>query len=192
MVKIKICGLRRMADIDYVNALKPDYIGFILSAGFKRSITADEAEKLRKRLDPDIKAVGVFVNEDKDSINNIIERKLIDIAQLHGNESPQTCEEINALVIKYFSPDSFGRIHEYNHSADYFLFDSGTGTGKSFDWSRIPKTDKPFFLAGGINEGNICDAIEKINPFCIDLSSAVETDGFKDYKKIQRIMEIKR
>lgn len=189
MAKIKICGLRRSVDVEYVNDLKPDYIGFILSQGFKRSVTAHEAEKLREKLLPSIKAVGVFVNEDEDYINSIIEKKIIDIAQLHGNESPQLCEKINAPVIKYFSPVSFDKINEYNNSADYFLFDSGTGTGRSFDWSEIPKTDKPFFLAGGINESNICDAIEKINPFCIDLSSAVETDGFKDYKKIKKIME---
>ncbi|MCM1286016.1 MAG: phosphoribosylanthranilate isomerase [Acetobacter sp.] len=190
MARIKICGLRRSIDVEYVNDLNPDYIGFILSAGFKRSITADEAKKLKKKLSPDIKAVGVFVNEDENYINSIVEDKIIDIAQLHGNESPQLCRNINAPVIKYFNPDSFDRINEYNDSADYFLFDSGTGTGRSFDWSKLPKTDKPFFLAGGINESNIYDAIEKINPFCIDLSSAVETNGFKDYKKIQKIMEI--
>lgn len=187
MAKIKICGLRREEDIDYVNELKPDYIGFILSDGFRRSITRQQAKLLKSKLSPDVAAVGVFVDEDEEYINSFIEDGLISIAQLHGSEPPELAKEINAPVIKYFSPASFDRIDEYD--ADYFLFDSGTGTGRSFDWGVIPHTAKPFFLAGGINDSNIKNAIEQVNPYCIDLSSAVETDGFKDYNKIKKIME---
>lgn len=187
MARIKICGLVREIDVDYVNELQPDFVGFILSAGFRRSITEEQAKLLKSRLSPKIKAVGVFVNEDAEYINSFARKGIIDIAQLHGNEEPQVCEQVTAPVIKYFNPKDFGRIKEYN--TDYFLFDSGTGTGKGFDWSLIPKTDTPFFLAGGINESNIKKAIRQVNPFCIDLSSAVETDGFKDYNKIKKIME---
>lgn len=190
MAKIKICGLRRVEDINYVNELKPDYIGFILSDGFKRSITREQAILLKSKLSTGITAVGVFVDENEEYINSFIDDGIIDIAQLHGNEPPELAEKINSKVIKYFNPLTFDKINEYN--ADYFLFDSGTGTGKGFDWNEIPKTDKPFFLAGGINEDNIKNAIELVNPYCIDLSSAVETDGFKDYNKIKRIMECVR
>lgn len=187
MAKIKICGLRREQDIDYVNELKPDYIGFILSEGFRRSIDINTAKMLRKRLDKSIKAVGVFVNDTAEKINDIVHMGIIDIVQLHGCESSDFCNEINAPVIKYFNPEMFGKVKEYD--TDYYLFDTGTGTGQSFDWSKIPETDKPFFLAGGININNIELAVNEVKPYCIDLSSAVETDGFKDYNKIKQIME---
>lgn len=187
MAKIKICGLRREQDIEYVNALFPDYIGFILTPGFRRSITAETAERLKAILSPDIKAVGVFVDDSVDNIMYFVDKGIIDIVQLHGSETPDFCKKINAPVIKFFKPDSFDKISEYD--TDFYLFDSGTGTGKAFDWQTIPKTDKPFFLAGGLGADNICDAIKKINPYAVDLSSSVERDGYKDYDKIKQIME---
>ncbi len=187
MAKIKICGLKRYEDIDYVNALRPDYIGFILTDGFKRSIDLELAQKLKSRLDGSIKAVGVFVNDNTDKINLAVSSKIIDLVQLHGNESPLYCSKINAEVIKCFTPEAFNRINEYDVS--YYLFDAGTGTGTAFDWSKIPVTDKPFFLAGGIDKNNIKTAVCKINPYCIDVSSSVETNGYKDFKKIKEIME---
>lgn len=192
MSKIKICGLRREQDIDYVNELKPDYIGFILTAGFRRSITRETAEKLRARLSKDIIAVGVFVNESAGTVNSFIESRIIDIAQLHGDESPELCKRINAPVIKFLKCNEGveKKIVEYENAVDYFLFDSGTGTGNVFDWSKIPKTNRPFFLAGGLGEENLKKAIDEIKPFAVDLSSSVETDGFKNYEKIKKVMEI--
>lgn len=187
MAKIKICGLKREEDIAFVNELKPDYVGFILTDGFKRSIDRDTAVRLKSLLSKDIMAVGVFVNDSLEKINELVASGVIDTVQLHGNESPDYCRKINAPVIKYFNPEGFCKINEYD--VDYFLFDNGTGTGKAFDWSSIPKTDKPFFLAGGLDENNIPLAIKKINPYCIDVSSSVETQGVKDFYKIKRIME---
>lgn len=188
MAKLKICGLRRVEDIDYVNELKPDYIGFILSGGFKRSIDFETAQMLKGRLSKDIKAVGVFVNEDKEYIDKFIKNNIIDTVQLHGNEEPEFCKGFDVPVIKYFNPKTFNRINEYD--TDYFLFDSGTGTGREFDWSTLPECEKPFFLAGGINKDNLKRALDEVKPFGIDLSSAVETNGFKDYNKIKEIAEI--
>lgn len=188
MAKIKICGLKRAEDIEYVNEFKPDYIGFILSSGFKRSIERETAKMLKSLLSKDINAVGVFVNDSLENIDYFLKNGIIDTVQLHGDETPNFCESVNAPVIKYFSPKTFDKVNEYD--TDYFLFDSGTGTGKEFDWSNIPQTDKPFFLAGGINKDNISRAIVTVKPYCIDLSSAVETNGVKDYNKIKEIMEI--
>lgn len=190
MSKVKICGLRREQDIDYVNELKPDYIGFILTAGFRRSIDAETARLLKSRLDKGITAVGVFVDDDIEKIHSFVSQGIIDTVQLHGNESAAYCKKIQAPVIKYFRPETFGRIREYD--VDYLLFDSGTGTGKAFDWSLLPETEKPFFLAGGISADNLRAAIENIHPYAVDLSSAAETDGFKDYNKIKKILEIAR
>lgn len=191
MAKIKICGLTREEDIVIVNMLKPDYIGFILTNGYRRSLDFDTARKLKNRLADGIKAVGVFVDENEDIVNACIKMGVIDIVQLHGNESASYCRKIDAPVIKVFKPDDFGKIKEYEDAADYFMFDSGAGSGKTFDWQQIPKTDKPFFLAGGIDEHNISQATEKVNPYCIDVSSSVETDGNKDYNKIKQIMEFR-
>ena len=188
MAKLKICGLRRLEDIEYVNELKPDYIGFILTKGFRRSIDRDTAKMLKSHLSKDINAVGVFVNEKKENIDYFLKNGIIDTVQLHGDESNDFCKSIDAPVIKYFSPKSFEKVGEYD--VDYFLFDSGTGTGKEFDWSSVPKVEKPFFLAGGINKDNISRAVETVKPYCIDLSSAVETNGVKDYNKIKEITEI--
>lgn len=192
MAKIKICGMRRDEDIDFANSLYPDYIGFVLTEGFRRSITPETAASLKKRLSGGIKAVGVFVNDGADKINLLFERNVIDIAQLHGDESPEYCKMIKAPIIKYFNcsngePDDLDK-----YDVDYFLFDSGTGTGRAFDWNNIPKTDKPFFLAGGISESNVKQAIDMAKPFAVDVSSSVETNGYKDYKKMKRFMEMAR
>ena len=192
MSKIKICGLRREQDIDYVNELKPDYIGFILTAGFRRSITRETAKALKARLSKDITAVGVFVNDSTDTVNSFVEDGIIDIAQLHGNESAELCKKINAPVIKFLKCDDSvkEKISDYENAVDYFLFDSGTGTGNTFDWSKIPKTERSFFLAGGLGADNLKRAIEEITPFAVDLSSSVETDGAKDFEKIKKVLEI--
>lgn len=192
MAKIKICGMRRDEDIDFANSLHPDYIGFVLTEGYRRSITPETAARLKKRLGGGIKAVGVFVNDGADKINLLFERNVIDIAQLHGDESPEYCKMIKAPIIKYFNC-SHGEPHDLDkYDVDYFLFDSGTGTGRAFDWSNIPKTDKPFFLAGGISESNVKQAIDTAKPFAVDVSSSVETNGYKDYKKMKRFMEMAR
>lgn len=192
MAKIKICGLRTQKDISIVNKLKPDYIGFILSRGFRRSIDIGTADTLKKRLSKGIKAVGVYVDDPLYEIELALSHNVIDIVQLHGGETPEFCSKINAPVIKMLKPTDFDKISQYEPYVDYFLFDSGTGTGKTFDWSKIPKTQKPFFLAGGLNKENIPLAIKTVNPYAVDLSSCVETDGCKDYIKMKEVMECVR
>lgn len=192
MAKIKICGLKRLEDIKYANELVPDFVGFILSDGFKRSIKPQQAVHLKAKLSDNIKAVGVFVDEPAEAIDCFLRQGVIDIVQLHGGETPEFCSKINAPVIKMLKLTDFDKISQYEPYVDYFLFDSGTGTGKTFDWSKIPKTQKPFFLAGGLNKENIPLAMKTVNPYAVDLSSCVETDGCKDYIKIKEVMECVR
>lgn len=192
MAKIKICGLKRLEDIKYANELVPDFVGFILSDGFKRSIKPQQAVQLKAKLSDNIKAVGVFVDEPAEAVDCFLRQGVIDIVQLHGGETPEFCSKINAPVIKMLKPTDFDKISQYEPYVDYFLFDSGTGTGKTFDWSKIPKTQKPFFLAGGLNKENIPLAMKTVNPYAVDLSSCVETDGCKDYIKIKEVMECVR
>ncbi len=192
MVKVKICGNRTAKDIEYLNELKPDYAGFILTAGFKRSIGKDTALLLTKALSGDIKSVGVFVDETADTVNTLARELKLDYVQLHGNESPAVCGEIEFPVIKVLKPDSFGRVSEYENTVEFFLFDAGYGNGAAFDRSLVPETAKPFFLAGGLNAENVTQALNETNPFAADVSSGVETDGAKDYGKIKKFINTVR
>ena len=196
MAKIKICGLKRLEDIEIVNKYKPDYIGFVF-ADSKRKVTSDLACKMKKNLDSSIKSVGVFVDEDIDVIIKLYDEGIIDIAQLHGLENEEYIKKLKQKsnykleIINVIEMSDEKDLKEYDNSlADYLLLDSGKGSGKTFDWRLIRKDlKKEFFLAGGLNSKNISKAIEEFNPYAVDLSSSVETDGYKDELKIKEVME---
>jgi phosphoribosylanthranilate isomerase len=196
MAKIKICGLKRLEDIEIVNKYKPDYIGFVF-ADSKRKVTNDLASKMKKYLDSSIKSVGVFVDEDIDEIIKLYDEGIIDIAQLHGLENEEYIKKLKQKsnyrleIINAIEMSGEKDLLEYENSlADYLLLDSGKGSGKTFDWRLIRKDlKKEFFLAGGLNSENISKAIEEFNPYAVDLSSGVETDGYKDELKIKKVME---
>ena len=196
MAKIKICGLKRLDDIEIVNKYKPDYIGFVF-ADSKRKVTSDLASKMKKNLDSSIKSVGVFVDEDIDVIIKLYDEGIIDIAQLHGLENEEYIKKLKQKsnykleIINAIEMSDEKDLKEYDNSlADYLLLDSGKGSGKTFDWRLIRKDlKKEFFLAGGLNTDNISLAIKDVNPFAVDLSSSLETDGYKDEIKIKKLME---
>ena len=197
MPKIKICGIRRFEDIEIVNKYLPDYIGFVFAKS-KRQITYDEATLLKKNLNKNIESVGVFVNADKKEVLNLFNNNIINIAQLHGSESEDYISDLKDMshnklkIIKAIEISENIDLNEYNNSnADFLLLDSGKGSGKTFDWDLIEtELKKDFFIAGGLNKSNICEAIEKFNLYGVDLSSSVESNGFKDEKKICEIMEL--
>ena len=197
MVKIKICGIKRLEDIEIVNRYKPDYIGFVF-ADSKRKVSHDLAKELRNNLDSDIIPVGVFVDSPQDEILKLFDEGIIEIAQLHGSESEQFILDLKKKtngelkIINAIEMTQEVDLLEYNDSnSDYLLLDSGKGSGKTFDWSLIRKDiKKEFFLAGGLNSKNVTQAIDEFNPYAIDLSSSLETDGFKDENKIKEIMEV--
>ena len=209
MVKIKICGLKRLEDIEMANKYKPDYIWFVFAQS-PRKVSYEQAKELSSHLDEDIVPVGVFVNEHMKLIVDLFKDGIIKMAQLHGDEDEnyirnlkdKSIEEtgkeipvINAIEISNDSKDFNEKLLEWRDSAsDYFILDSGKGSGKTFDWSLIDKNSEFFknsiFLAGGLNSENLNLAIEEFNPFAVDLSSSVETDGFKDEEKIREIIEI--
>ena len=196
MVKIKICGLKRMEDIEIVNKYKPDYIGFVF-ADSKRKVSHDLARKMKQNLDPSIKSVGVFVDADIDEILNLYNDRIIDFAQLHGRESEDYIKKLrqksncHLKIINSIEMSDKTDLLKYDNSmADYLLLDSGKGSGKTFDWQLIRNDlKKEFFLAGGLNTDNISLAIKDVNPFAVDLSSSLETDGYKDEIKIKKLME---
>ena len=196
MAKIKICGLKRLEDIKIVNKYKPDFVGFVF-ADSKRKVTPDLARQTKQNLDDSIQSVGVFVDAAIDEILEIHKLGIIDMAQLHGSESEDYIEKLkkksnNQLkIINAIQMDDEKDLLEYDNSiADYLLLDSGKGSGKTFDWRLIRKDlKKEFFLAGGLNYQNISQAINEFDPYAIDLSSSVETNGYKDELKIKEVME---
>lgn len=197
MTKIKICGLRREQDIRYANELMPDYIGFVFLKGKMRYVTFEEAAHLRSLLDPTIPAVGVFVNEPAENVIRLLQAGTIQIAQLHGQEDEAYIEELRRAgdhcIIRAFAVRSSEDIHRaFAFPADYPLLDNGKGTGETFDWSLFQEQEKPFFLAGGLSPENVKEAIECFHPYAVDVSSGVETDGFKDYEKMKAFMDAVR
>lgn len=196
MAKIKICGLKRLEDIEIANKYKPDYIGFVF-ADSKRKVTYDLASEMKQNLDSSIKSVGVFVDEGIDEIVRLYEDGTIDIAQLHGVEDEDYIKRLKQKsnyqleIINAIEMSDEKDLKEYDNTlADYLLLDSGKGSGKTFDWRLIRKDlKKEFFLAGGLNAENIADAIEEFGPYAVDLSSSIETDGYKDELKIKKVME---
>lgn len=195
MTRIKLCGLKRMEDIQKANELKPDYIGFVFAQKSKRAVTKELAKELKAKLDESIQVSGVFVNEDPDTILELLEEGIIDVAQLHGSEDEtyikKLKEKTKSPVVKAFSIESDEDIEMANRSsADYVLLDSGAGgTGTSFDWSLVAKMKRDYFLAGGLTIDNVDASIRMLHPFAVDVSSGIEADGVKDPEKMEKFVE---
>lgn len=201
MTKVKICGLTRLEDIGIVNVCQPDYVGFVFASS-RRRVTFEEAKMLKQALDKRIQAVGVFVNESMDNIIRLCNDNVIDLIQLHGDEEDEYIISLSALVtkpiIKAIRVKSKEQvILEGVSSSDYLLLDTYIqeqygGSGVSFNRELIPELEKPYFLAGGLSLDNIEESIRRTKPYCVDISSGVETDGYKDKDKVYEIIRIVR
>lgn len=192
MVKVKFCGLKRPCDIAWANELHPDYAGFVF-AGTKRRVSDELAAELRRELDPSIPAVGVFVDDEPQHMASLVKKGVIQLVQLHGQEDEAFVQQIQSdlgvPVIKAFSianQDDVTRALESR--ADYILLDQGKGgTGKAFDWSLLKVIGRPYFLAGGLTPQNAAQAAA-LQPYALDVSSGIETDGVKDREKMTLFM----
>ena len=189
-MKIKLCGLTRPCDIEAVNELQPDYIGFVFAKKSRRYVSPEKAEELKAMLAPGIQAVGVFVNEEPEQIAALLEAGTIDVAQLHGQESETEIRRLRELtdhpLIQAFRIDTEQDVERANAStADYVLLDSGAGgTGTVFDWDLLQAIRRPYFLAGGLDTENLGTVKAKLNPYGADVSSGIETGGDKDKEKM--------
>jgi phosphoribosylanthranilate isomerase len=197
MTKIKFCGLTRECDIKAVNELMPEYIGFVFWPRSKRVVTRELASELKAMLDPSIKAVGVFVDEDIEVVKSLLNDGIIDIAQLHGNEDETYINDLKnstgKSVIKAFRIRNEDDAKKAQTSpADWVLLDSGMGTGKTFNWEIIKGVNRPYFLAGGLAPDNAAEAIRELHPYALDVSSGIETEGIKDTKKMTDFYEAVR
>ena len=208
MTKVKICGLKTLADVEAVNRYLPDYIGFVF-ANTKRYVTDEQALVMRQTLDSRIKAVGVFVEEPLAHVVSLCEKGIIDIVQLHGSESEEYIralkQKTDTCVIKATRVQTPEQVFQMmSDEADYMLFDTYKkgapgGTGERFPLEILEKSlsdmaaqgrkIKPFFLAGGLDCENVADVIGRTECFAVDVSTGVETDGVKDERKIKRFIE---
>lgn len=209
---IKICGLRREVDIDYVNVYMPDFVGFVFAKS-KRQVTVQEAAKLSGMLNDRIKKVGVFVNQDINEVLNIINISNLDVVQLHGDEQPEYILKLRSLFTSRRSQYERSikiwkaiRVKDYksictikNYKVELVMLDAYSesaygGMGKVFDWNLAIEAKKyaNIGLAGGLNLQNVQKAISVVRPSVIDTSSGVETDGYKDAKKIKEFIQAVR
>ncbi|WP_231490874.1 phosphoribosylanthranilate isomerase [Pedobacter sp. Leaf170] len=200
-LKLKVCGMKFAANIAAVAALQPDYLGFIFYDKSPRFIN-DVSAELIKYIPSEIKTVGVFVNEDLETVKQKVKLHKLKAVQLHGAETPEYCQELkdsfNGLeIIKAFGiyeDFDFNTLNTYVDQVDYFLFDTKTkvhgGSGKTFDWKILAnyKLDKPYFLSGGIDMEHVSEIVEIDDSrlYALDINSRFETEpGFKDAGRIE-------
>lgn len=196
MAKIKFCGIRRDCDVAEANRLGVDYIGFVFAPRSKRCVTVEKAKELRKQLNPDIKAVGVFVNAPLHEIRSLYEDGVIQIAQIHGTEPESYINELKKMegltVIDAISIKSEKDVAKANASkADFVMVDSvKAGSGKTFDWELLEGMSREYFLAGGLTIDNVGEAVEKLNPFAVDVSTGIEeAPGVKNKDKMEAFVK---
>lgn len=196
--KIKLCGMMREIDIRTANELSPDYVGFVFAPGRARTIPLSLALQFRRLLDPEIAAVGVFRGNSLQEIAEVAASGAIDLIQLHGTETESDLawlrSQTDLPILQAFRIEQASDLQAAERSsADYILLDNGSGgSGKTFDWSLLTQTSRPYFLAGGLRAENIETAIRGWQPYGVDLSSGIETDGKKDPEKMKQIVRIIR
>ena len=192
--EIKICGLTRVEDIIAVNRYGADYAGFVFCKKSKRYIDSYKAGELIDLLRSDITTVGVFLDEPLDNVISAARISGVQMIQLHGHESDEYVEYVRRTlerpVIKAFKADEEGALERaLKSNADYVMIDSGAGCGRKFDWNILKDFNRDYFLAGGLDPESVADAVSMLEPFAVDVSSGVETDGLKDEEKIEKFIK---
>ena len=189
MTKVKICGLSNIEAVKTAVSAGADYIGFVFAPS-KRQVTLEQAAELAKFIPSHIQKVGVFVSPGRAELLEAVDKVGLDFVQVHGQVVDKLFENLPCASIQAVQVDGNG--HVPNSQADYLLFDAPVaGSGQTFDWVRLDTTElaQPFFIAGGLNEDNVEEAIQHFTPYAVDVSSGVETDGQKDHEKIRRFIE---
>lgn len=201
MVRVKICGITNLHDATMAVEAGADALGFVFFQGSSRCVSRDQAQAIIRELPPFVQIVGLFVNEDADTVNAIADQCGIDVVQLHGDETPEYCATIRRRVIKAHSvrdAGSLDSLHNYDHVS--CLLDAWSpagrgGTGTTFDWELAASVanQRPLILAGGLTPDNVAAAITAVKPYAVDVSSGVESaPGVKDAGKVSRFIEATR
>ena len=189
MTKVKICGLSTKETVETAVSAGADYIGFVFAPS-KRQVTLEQAAELAEIIPSHIQKVGVFVSPSLAELLEAVDKVGLDFVQVHGQVVDKLFENLPCGSIQAVQVDGDG--HVPNSQADYLLFDAPVaGSGQTFDWGRLDTTElaQSFFIAGGLNEDNVEEAIQHFTPYAVDVSSGVETDGQKDHEKIRRFIE---
>ena len=199
-MKIKICGLTDPENSKQIASLEIHAIGLVFFNESPRSVSIEQANEIIQELPPFINKVGLFVNANSNFVDQVLNSVNIDTIQFHGDENSSDCSQFQMPFIKAIrmreGTNLLSQAEEFSSAAglllDSFEKDSYGGTGKPFDWNLIrEKIDLPIILAGGLNKDNVMSAIEKTQPYAIDISSGVETEkGIKDIEKTKEIIEI--
>ena len=202
--KVKICGITNLEDALFAAQCGADALGFVFWKDSKRYIAPENAARIARGLPPFISKVGVFVNDSKDGIKRISEEVGLGCLQLHGDEEPEFCSSLSVEValgvikaIRVKDAGDISSISRYEGSGisaillDTFVEDTRGGTGKSFDWGLATEAGSfgTLILSGGLNPGNVRDAIGVLRPYAVDVSSGVEqSPGKKDHEKVVKFI----
>ena len=189
MTKVKICGLSTASAVETACQSGADYIGFVFAESHRR-VSLEQAQKLAALVPATVRKVGVFVSPSLTELQEAILVANLDLVQIHGNFNEDLLTEIGRPVIRAYQVK--GALKDVSQQADYLLFDAPlAGSGQTFDWQSFDKNQihQPFFIAGGLNTGNVREAIQHFAPYAVDVSSGVETDGQKDLEKIKEFIE---
>ena len=189
MTRVKICGLRTEEAVARAVAEGADFIGFVFAKS-KRQVTLEKARDLAKAIPASVKTVGVFVSPSLEEVQTAIEAVPLDLIQIHGPFAEEDFSSLSVPSIRAI------QVHldltDLQTKADYLLFDAPlAGSGQTFDWQTLDTSQltKPFFIAGGLHAQNVAQAIAQFQPYAVDVSSGVETDGQKDVDKISQFIK---
>ena len=189
MTKVKICGLSNIEAVETAVSAGADYIGFVFAPS-KRQVTVEQAAELTEIIPANVKKVGVFVSPSRAELLEAVDKVGLDFVQVHGQVADDLFENLPCASIQAVQVDGDG--HVPSSQADYLLFDAPVaGSGQTFDWGQLDTKDlsQPFFIAGGLNEDSVVEAIQYFTPYAVDVSSGVESNGQKDHEKIRRFIE---
>lgn len=189
MTKVKICGLSTVEAVETAVLAGADYIGFVFAES-KRQVSLEQAQELAKRVTGKTKIVGVFVSPSLEDLEQAIGQVPLDMVQIHGTFDEVLIPLISVPVIRAIQLSD--QEAQVSSQADYLLFDAPVaGSGQTFDWDLLKdqKIQQNFFIAGGLTVDNVRQARETFQPYALDVSSGVETDGHKDIEKIKAFIE---
>ena len=198
MVRVKICGITSVEDALQAVQAGADALGFVFYGGSPRNLDPLRAATIISRLPPFVQAIGLFVNADAGFVNDTADRCRLDLVQLHGDEAPEYCAQIRRRVIKAFrvrDASSLAPVRDYRVAGillDAYSPQALGGTGLSFNWelAGIAKEFGPVILAGGLAPDNVREAVERVAPYAVDVSSGVESSpGKKDPDKVSEFIK---
>ena len=189
MTKVKICGLSTASAVETACQAGADYIGFVFAES-RRRVNLEQAQELAALVPPAVRKVGVFVSPSLAELQEAISVANLDLVQIHGDFDEELLTEIGRPVIRAYQVK--GALKGVSQQADYRLFDAPlAGSGQTFDWQLLAdkQIEQDYFIAGGLTMDNVAEAKETFQPYALDVSSGVETDGHKDLDKIKAFIE---